>query len=380
MKALRPVGFLLMTIGTVGAAIGAAWVPKRSLSYYGGSIRWQGHQARVKSALSAQQTEGAYRRCLERSRARNLEAVRLLRAADPKGQPGNPTSRLSSGGAGGGDARQQALAASLAREACKAQAARMRSAVKRVAGALASVQALSRLEPARWSALAAKAGIAKLAKTPAALGLGKVSLALARRGDVPRELAGAVWLSAIREARKYGSLAAWKKANPKPKRPKLTAEDRFANWPTVAGFVLLLILGVAMVRISAARAASQAAAAEGGVPEAREQMAAAMEMTKTLAREMGELPIEDLHTRLDAITSGPLFQFPELRQSISDSFGLKAYADVMGPFAQAERFLFRAWSAATDGYKEEAEENIRLAEPILTELDARLTDLAGRDR
>jgi hypothetical protein len=50
--------------------------------------------------------------------------------------------------------------------------------------------------------------------------------------------------------------------------------------------------------------------------------------------------------------------FVQARESVAHRFGLQAYAEVMNPFAAGERYLNRVWSAAADGYLDEALEYI----------------------
>lgn len=46
--------------------------------------------------------------------------------------------------------------------------------------------------------------------------------------------------------------------------------------------------------------------------------------------------------------------FADARNSITQRYGLSVFADVMSEFATAERYTNRAWSAAADGYMDEA--------------------------
>jgi hypothetical protein len=50
--------------------------------------------------------------------------------------------------------------------------------------------------------------------------------------------------------------------------------------------------------------------------------------------------------------------FADSREVLARRFGLNAFAEVMTQFASGERFVNRAWSAAADGYVEEAANNL----------------------
>ena len=60
--------------------------------------------------------------------------------------------------------------------------------------------------------------------------------------------------------------------------------------------------------------------------------------------QIDELLVDDLNT------------FVEARESISHSYGLAAYAEVMNHFAAGERYLNRVWCASADGYIDEVNE------------------------
>jgi len=72
-----------------------------------------------------------------------------------------------------------------------------------------------------------------------------------------------------------------------------------------------------------------------------------------VAAEGPELEIEELHERIDRLVSGPLVSFVENRTSLIDALGMSVYAGIMSTFSPGERALNRAWSAATDGYRDE---------------------------
>ena len=102
----------------------------------------------------------------------------------------------------------------------------------------------------------------------------------------------------------------------------------------------------------------------------REAMSSLLEEVRELERIEEDAFVEDfdlVHERLDRLLAGPVATVIDNRQALTDAHGLAAHAGVMGPFAAGERYLNRAWSAATDGYVEETRASIRRARPALEE-------------
>ena len=60
-----------------------------------------------------------------------------------------------------------------------------------------------------------------------------------------------------------------------------------------------------------------------------------------------------MHHRIDAELMEDIDTFVEARESMIPKLGMQRYADIMSPFANAERLLNRAWSASADGYVDE---------------------------
>jgi len=86
-----------------------------------------------------------------------------------------------------------------------------------------------------------------------------------------------------------------------------------------------------------------------------------------LATRADELDAEAIHEAVDALLLGPVYTLAEGRNSIRNAHGGRVFATVMDDFARAERRLNRAWSAAVDGYVDEARNSLRIALPSLRE-------------
>lgn len=141
----------------------------------------------------------------------------------------------------------------------------------------------------------------------------------------------------------------------------------------------LVVLGAGIVLSRSAR--KQAAESEGGdgasLGAAGEALGSVASSVDSLVEKLGSIGPEALHAEVDAIVSGPVTDFVENRNALTIAHGVAGYAAVMGPFAQGERYLNRAWSASTDGYRDEAVEYVRRAAPVMREARNLLGRLGG---
>lgn len=80
----------------------------------------------------------------------------------------------------------------------------------------------------------------------------------------------------------------------------------------------------------------------------------------------------DLPAEIDERFRHELRRFADARESIVHLYGLQAYADIMSEFAAGERYLNRVWSAAADGYHEEAATYLAKAEKQFADALAKL--------
>lgn len=134
----------------------------------------------------------------------------------------------------------------------------------------------------------------------------------------------------------------------------------------------LIVVGIFVQRAGKAASGDEARTGLAALDAALQRLATD---TDALGAEIGSLELPALHARVDDILSGPATEFAEGRQAIADLFGVGAYAAVLGPFSQGERYLNRAWSASADGYREEAETFARKAGPLFREALAKRGEL-----
>jgi len=141
----------------------------------------------------------------------------------------------------------------------------------------------------------------------------------------------------------------------------------------VAGLVLIAV-GIVVQRSGKAAAGEEARMGLAGLDATLEQVVGEVDR---LGEAIGTLELDALHTRVDEVLIGPVTDFAEGRQALIEVFGIGPYAEVMGPFAQGERYLNRAWSASADGYQEEAETYARKAGPLFREAHRKRGELGG---
>ena len=79
-------------------------------------------------------------------------------------------------------------------------------------------------------------------------------------------------------------------------------------------------------------------------------------VVRDLAEMTGGEPLRGnaLRDRIDARLRPDLRRFADARESMVHLYGLQTYADIMSEFAAGERYINRVWSAAADGYDDEA--------------------------
>lgn len=141
----------------------------------------------------------------------------------------------------------------------------------------------------------------------------------------------------------------------------------------------VLVTGIVLARM-ATRAAARAEAAnkEGGsLGKARAALSETLRLAAGLQGRLSALGLDALHGEVDALVNGPVADFVDNRLSITDNFGVGAYAEVMAPFATAERYLNRAWSSSADGYLQEAVDCVGRAVPRIEEAERAMSRLAG---
>ncbi len=77
-----------------------------------------------------------------------------------------------------------------------------------------------------------------------------------------------------------------------------------------------------------------------------------------LAANLEKLAPQDVVEFIDETCVDPFTDFADARNALIQRYGLRAFAEIMTQFASGERFLNRTWSAAADGYMNEAMDSV----------------------
>jgi len=145
---------------------------------------------------------------------------------------------------------------------------------------------------------------------------------------------------------------------------RIVKRFRLGGWEHRAWFLAALVAMISGVVLK--RAAAYAAGGATGVAgtmthvQVRAHMAELASKLDDLAARADGLSAHDLHAELDPLLSEDVYRIVESRTAVANKFGAGGFVAVFGPFASAERFLNRAWSAAVDGNADEARESVRL--------------------
>lgn len=145
-------------------------------------------------------------------------------------------------------------------------------------------------------------------------------------------------------------------------------------------FLVALIvgaIGVALVRAGTVRAARRGEVLAENIEAIETSLDAIVEAVDDLESRKADIHVSDLRHLIDDLFPPHLDAFVRARKSIAHRYGLQEYADVMNPFAAAERSLNRVWSASTDGYVDEAHEYLRRARSFFRETRDRFRELSG---
>lgn len=158
---------------------------------------------------------------------------------------------------------------------------------------------------------------------------------------------------------------------------------RWGEWWLFAVGVSGLLAGGVLARRDTAIAAAQAHSDSARGPgDPRELLA---ELSRGLDSVVEQLDIAGneaakrriILDRVGDLQRGPQTRFPEARPALLRLGGLSGYATVMDTFAAAERQINRAWSAAADGYLDEARASLHTGRELLAETTKRLASLGS---
>jgi len=154
------------------------------------------------------------------------------------------------------------------------------------------------------------------------------------------------------------------------------------NWVVVAAGVAVVIVGIVLKRRADARDprvlaayGEGAAVVHGSVAAAGTALPRMLAAVQALKDDVADAKLADLAQRIEKIQSDGTEQVAAAQDALTRAYTFQGYASVMGPLATAERYLYRAWSAASDGHRPEVTRSIEAAIPYLEEADTTLKSL-----
>ena len=144
-----------------------------------------------------------------------------------------------------------------------------------------------------------------------------------------------------------------------------------ARTPVMTGpfAVSLLVMIVSILLLRRGVRPEKTAERNGGRSGVFDFTACLEDVTSSLDRLIGskeELTCERIHHELDRLIEGSLFDFAQARENLLATVGFAPYARLIAEFTRAERTASRAWSAAVDGYLDEAISSLELAREVFT--------------
>ncbi len=135
-------------------------------------------------------------------------------------------------------------------------------------------------------------------------------------------------------------------------------------WPTVNWFVygpalVVGIVGVVLLRKTAQKSVDVEFARTTGLDPLRQSLTQLIAEVQQLEGQMPGMTPESVVAYIDERCVEHCNSFADQREHLKSAFGLIGFGEVMSEFASGERFLNRVWSAAADGYMEEAYRSVQ---------------------
>jgi hypothetical protein len=87
------------------------------------------------------------------------------------------------------------------------------------------------------------------------------------------------------------------------------------------------------------------------------------------------MPLADVAKEVDVLQQTGTEQVAAAQEAIVRAHSFPMYSTVMTPLASGDRWLYRAWSAASDGHRTETVNSVKTAIPYLEEANDALSKL-----
>ena len=138
-------------------------------------------------------------------------------------------------------------------------------------------------------------------------------------------------------------------------------------WPLYATAALVCCAGVILLHLTNLKSTEKSETSAANLAEIKISLARAIKKVKELAAQSTKVAPSIIVTRIDDEIADDLRIFADGRDCMTTEYGLTIFANVMSPFAAGERAINRAWSAAADGYIDEAADCLNRGHQLLVD-------------
>jgi hypothetical protein len=152
------------------------------------------------------------------------------------------------------------------------------------------------------------------------------------------------------------------------------------RWSVVGAGIVVLAVGIAIARARQKSGKNAAQLASGGSIEklVHDCIAQAVERTELLFASGEVTASPQVADSADAIVRECIERVASQQELLTQQFGFVGYAAVMTPLAAAERWLFRAWSAASDEHTNEVRASLQQAQEALSQAQQAARELFAK--
>ena len=154
------------------------------------------------------------------------------------------------------------------------------------------------------------------------------------------------------------------------------------NWLVVLGGLAIVAVGIAWKRSAdkhdprmAEGAHGEGAPRTGSVKAAREALPLTVTDAKALLTAAESEHLAKVATTIDELQQKGTEVVAAAQDALVRAYSFPQYSTVMTPLATGERWLYRAWSAASDGHRPEVLASLKTALPYLEDAQAALEKL-----
>ena len=155
------------------------------------------------------------------------------------------------------------------------------------------------------------------------------------------------------------------------------------NWLVVIGGLAVVALGIVWKRSADKRdpRLAEGAHGEGGpartgsVQSAREALPVMLTKVRALIASIETAKLGDVAATIETLQQNGTEAVAAAQDALVRAYSFPGYSTVMTPLATGERWLYRAWSAASDGHRPEVIASLNTALPYLEEAQTALEKL-----